>query len=113
MRQRRPREKDEAHLTWLRQLPCLVCGKQDVEAAHVRFAAREWGKRETGKGERPSDYWAVPLCSTHHRNQHGEGERLWWGAIGLDPVPIASALHHATGDDEMGLAICEAARRRR
>lgn len=75
---------------WIAQLPCVVCGAEPVEVAHVRMAAPEFGKRQTGKGERPSDWWSLPLCPRCHRTgpdaQHKSGEREWWVARGIDPI---------------------------
>jgi hypothetical protein len=111
--QRQPREKCEKHLRWLRTLPCVLCRNPiETEAAHVRMACLEVGKPYTGKGEKPSDKWAVPLCSRHHHEQHEIGEREFWLLAGIDPIRIASDLWARTGNQEAGEQICAAAHER-
>ena len=55
------------------------------------------GKQETGKGEKPSDKWAVPLCAEHHLNGaasvHNMAEEQFWAAVGRDPFAIAKAFY--------------------
>ena len=50
------------YLTWIRSLPCLVCGcRHKSIACHVR---REyWG---AGGSTKSHDYCAIPLCHEHH-----------------------------------------------
>lgn len=44
-------------------------------------------------GLKVSDEFTVPLCAIDHDALHRSGdERNWWGAKGVDPLPIASAL---------------------
>lgn len=110
LRQREPRERNAKHLAAVRRLPCLRCGRVPAgEAAHVRMACREAGKRETGMGETASDRWTLPLCPAHHvwakDAQHRRGERAYWQELGIDPVKVAAALFEATGDIEAMAAI--------
>jgi hypothetical protein len=95
VRQRQPRIEDPAYLAHVRTLPCLICGSPWTEAAHIRAASLPHGKRYTGKAEKPSDCWAVPLCSHHHREQHSTNELAWWVSYGLDPFVIAIELYAA------------------
>ena len=74
------------------------------------MAAPEWGKRHTGKGERPSDMWCLPLCGVCHREQHYYGEQEFWDIHRRDPIKIALALFAATGQHEVGEEIVRAAR---
>lgn len=48
------------------QAPCECEGP--IEAAHVRTGT------DGGTGMKPSDCYALPLCSKHHRRQHQIGE---------------------------------------
>ena len=92
------------HLAWIRERRCLVCGRRPCEAAHVRYSDFEAGKANA-MGKKPGDQWTVPLCPTHHRGskgQHSRGERLWWEAHNIDPLPICQALWDASGDDLEG-----------
>jgi len=105
-----PRKHDEAHLSFVRLLPCCICGDATMtEAAHVRYGEPRAGKRPTGMGEKPSDCWTIPLCNKHHREQHEFGnERLWWMKQSRDPIFIALALYNVTGNHERGVQIIEA-----
>ncbi len=105
-KQKRPRVTDDAHLKWIRTLRCCLCGSPSPDPAHIRSASARFGKRETGKQEKPSDKWTIPLCRTHHDEQHDAGnELLWWAGRGVDPFGLALALHEASGDNEIGESI--------
>jgi hypothetical protein len=54
--------RDLPYLALVRQLPCLKCGMEPSEAAHVRFASAAFGKA-SGLGRKPDDRHSVPLCS--------------------------------------------------
>lgn len=112
---KQPREESGPHLDYIRSLPCVVTGRTDgVEAAHIRYGDRLFGKRETGRGEKPSDCWTVPLQRDQHRDQHIHGdERAWWESIRIDPLQVALALHRISGDSELGQSIVREARERR
>jgi hypothetical protein len=95
MPERQPREKDDVYLAWLRTQPCCICGDNtSTEAAHLRIGSVNDGKRETGMGEKPSDKWALPLCSRHHRMQHSMREDTFWQIHGLDPVALCMRYRH-------------------
>jgi len=94
MSQRTPRIEHPAYLAYIRTLPCLVCGKSPSDAAHLRSAARRYGKRLTGMGEKPDDKWTLPLCRKDHTAQHRENELAWWAGQGIvDPFAVAKALY--------------------
>ena len=96
------RQKAGAHLAFIRSLPCVVCGRSGVEAAHVRFTELRAAKPITGMGIKPDDSWTLPLCPEHHREQHKGNERAFYVAHGIDPIFVALALWRATGDNEAG-----------
>jgi hypothetical protein len=99
MMMRRPRQKDQKHLEFVRQLPCVICGDDcTVEAAHVRYHDEAHGKRQCGMGEKPDDKWALPLCGQCHREQHAISERVWWLQQSRDPIKLAMAIYLNTGD---------------
>lgn len=111
-RQKRPRIHDEAHLAFIRTLHCCICGAACPDPAHIRSENGLYGKRETGGGEKSSDKWTVPLCRTHHDEQHKALERngasaeiTWWASKGIDPFGLALALYAASGDDEIAEGI--------
>jgi hypothetical protein len=102
MMQRRPREKDNKHLDFIRGLPCCVCGDNtSTEAAHVRMPDPTIAKPLTGIAIKPDDKFTVPLCGRHHAAQHSMSEREWWYGKG-DPVKLALALYAVSGDHELG-----------
>ena len=92
---------DPDYLAYIRLLPCLVCGRNGTEAAHVRYADARAGKPSAGIGRKPIG-WLVPLCREHHRAQHAEGEKAYWAKQGIDPIFVALALHKAAGNVEIG-----------
>jgi len=49
-------DRDEDYLDFVRNFPCLVCGKPSV-AHHIKT---------NGIGIKCSDYLSIPLCSDHH-----------------------------------------------
>lgn len=102
---KRPREEEKKHLDWVRTLPCVITGERPVDPAHIRYAERAYGKRETGKGEKPDDKYVLPLCRRKHDEQHSMDERIFWARHALDPIKIALALHSNTGDDEQAFVI--------
>jgi hypothetical protein len=65
------------------------------------------GKRSTGMAEKPSDWWAVPLCGKHHREQHAMNERAFWKVFNVDPIRVAAFLYLAglSDDHQAGLDI--------
>jgi hypothetical protein len=97
---KRPREKSEPHLKFVRKLPCLITGKYGVDPAHIRYGDPFYGKPDTGIGQKPHDRWTVPLHREVHIEQHENNEREWWNEIGIDPLQVASALWANTGDIE-------------
>jgi len=107
--QRDPRERDPAFLGYVAKLPCLACMvsgkvKWGVHVAHLRAASPEHDKRYTGKGEKPSDRWTLPLCPPHHVgdltrvpfSQHEMGELDFWARLGIaDPFQVCIDLYEA------------------
>lgn len=89
---KQPREKNEKHLNYVRSLPCCICGAINVDAAHIRTASLEYGKRGLGMQEKASDVWTVPLCRPHHDQQHNMNEMAFWALYGIDPFALAISL---------------------
>ncbi len=110
VRQKTPRIRSEAHLAWVRELPCLVSGRYGCEAAHIRYAEAALGKSEGGAAIKPGDVWVVPLSPPAHRDQHANNERAWWADKNIDPLIVAALLYAVSGRDEQGCAIIAAAR---
>lgn len=111
-RQKRPRQKVDGHLKFLRQLPCVIpdCKSRDIHAAHIRAANPRLGKRETGLQEKPSDAWCLPVCAEHHAEQHSGSELEFWARHGIDCFTLALALWRVSGDEEAALLIIQETR---
>lgn len=109
MRQRTPRLCDDKHLAFIRTLRCLVClDNTSVEAAHLRYSDTRAAKTNPGVGQKPHDYWTVPLCSKCHREQHEQKEEAFWDHAMIDPLAVAAWLYLASGDHEAGETIIQA-----
>lgn len=89
----RPRLHDDGYLAFLRTKPCCLCGTTgDTEACHIRIGFRALGKK-------PDDRFAVPMCSTHHREQHSMNESEFWASYRRDPFAIATTCYEFYGGD--------------
>lgn len=109
MRQRLPRVKNDNHLDFIRSLPCVVCHNDiETEAAHLRAGNRRWGKNITGKQEKPSDLWVLPLCGNCHRKQHSMNEVQFYQDRNIDPWRLSLSLFAASGDHELALEVIQA-----
>jgi hypothetical protein len=105
------RIKLDSHLKFIRSLPCLVSGDNvTVEAAHVRMSDARIAKVNPGVGQKPHDFYVVPLAGIFHREQHGMNERLFWDQRMIDPVLVALALYAHSGDYVQCWKIIEAQR---
>jgi hypothetical protein len=59
------------------------------------------GKVNPGVGQKPHDFFTLPLCGKHHREQHATAERAFWESCGnIDPIPLALAIYAVSGDAE-------------
>lgn len=77
------RIKAQTYLSFIRTLPCLVCGRWSI-AHHLMHA------EQSAMGKRSGDNWAVPLCADHHSDLHKFGdEQTWWAMHGIDPIEWA------------------------
>lgn len=108
MRLKQPRVKDEAHLEFIRSLPCVSCGDNTAtEAAHLRAANRDYGKEPAGMQAKPHDRWTLPLCGRCHREQHEGDEAAFWAFRGYNPWVLAMTLHAVSGDHAMACEVIE------
>jgi hypothetical protein len=58
-------------------------------------------KVNPGVGQKPHDFFTLPLCGKHHRKQHEYGdERKFWQGYDLDPILLSLAIYAVTGDAE-------------
>lgn len=68
--------RDEKYRRWVASLPCLCCGGEDVQCAHIRKG------NGGGMGIKPSDKFCVPLCVDCHAEQGNIGELKFWYPFG-------------------------------
>lgn len=81
------RHRDKNHLKFVASQPCLICGRSPSDAHHLRFA------QPRAMGRKTSDEFSVPLCRTHHRDNHRVGdERSWWREAMIDPIEVSRRL---------------------
>jgi hypothetical protein len=85
------RHRDKAHLKFVASQPCLVCGRSPADAHHLRFT------QQRAMGRKVSDEFTVPLCRTHHRDNHRFGDEVaWWSRKTIDPVETSRKLWVST-----------------
>jgi hypothetical protein len=85
------RLRDKTHLKFVASQPCLVCGRSPADAHHLRFA------QPRAMGRKVSDEFTVPLCRTHHRDNHRFGDEIaWWGRRAIDPIATSRMLWVST-----------------
>jgi hypothetical protein len=85
------RHRDKGHLKFVASQPCLVCGRRPADAHHLRFT------QPRAMGRKVSDEFTVPLCRTHHRDNHRFGdEAAWWGRQAIDPIGTSRKLWVST-----------------
>jgi ERF superfamily len=85
------RHRDKNHLKFVASHPCLVCGRSPADAHHLRFT------QPRAMGLKVSDEFTVPLCRTHHRDNHRFGDEVaWWGRRAIDPVATSRLLWVST-----------------
>jgi ERF superfamily len=85
------RLRDKAHLKFVASQPCLICGRSPADAHHLRFT------QPRAMGRKVSDEFTVPLCRTHHRDNHSSGDEIgWWGRRAIDPIATSRMLWVST-----------------
>ena len=89
------RLRDQGHLRYVAQQPCLVCGRTPSQGHHLRFA------QPRAMAKKVSDEFTVPLCAIHHHELHMRGnEMAWWTDKNIDPLPIAAEYWRASRTSE-------------
>ena len=74
--------RSRIHLEFVSQHGCTICGRTDVQSAHIRYTG-------AGMGMKPCDSFVVPLCIEHHQEQHSMNERMFWHLYKKDPLVYA------------------------
>src|SRR5262249_42256919 len=81
------RHRSKEHLKFVASQPCLICGRTPSHAHHIRHA------QPRGLGLKVSDEFTVPLCATHHSENHMTGNELkWWQDHKVEPLSVAQRL---------------------
>lgn len=88
---RRPAKRG-TYLAWIHTLPCVVTGRNEVQAAHVSYAMPWYGHYGRGKGTKAPDRFALPLCASEHTRQHSMNEKAFWDSVGINPHELANTL---------------------
>jgi len=94
--------RDKKHLKFVASLPCILCMRKDVQAAHIRSG------NGAGMGLKSGDNFTVPLCISCHKHQHNVGnEKSFWRSFGgIDKASAtANELYKHSGDIPEGLLI--------
>lgn len=94
-----PKIRDRKHRKFIASLPCAICPRTDVQAAHVRKG------NGGGMGLKPSDEFCVPLCVEHHQVQGEMGEVNFWFPFGgyQEATKLALRLYELTGNHDAAL----------
>lgn len=89
--------RNENHLRFVRQLPCIICGVGGGNDPH-HLRSHKFGR---GMGKKSGDRFCVPLCRSCHTNVHLVGskeEPKWFEDRGWDALGTAEELWDNTGD---------------
>lgn len=101
---RQPRQEDVEYLDLIRKLPCLKCGDEPSEAAHIRMASAAFGKPSPGMQAKPDDKWSLPLCGGCHRLDkdalHKVGEVPFFYALNINPLLVCEQLQKVNRSPE-------------
>lgn len=90
---RTARWKSTSHCNFVRSHQCCVpgCDRRPIEVAHLRNGT------DAGMGRKASDFFAISLCSYHHRaDQHINGEDTFAKVHGIDLHALARAFAEAS-----------------
>jgi hypothetical protein len=99
--ERAPQRVWPRHRAWLRRHQCVVpnCQGGPIEIAHIRSAAN------AGTGLKPGDHSALPMCTSHHAEQHRAGMLTFAAKYGLDLAGLAAEFTRRSPDKAMREAL--------
>jgi hypothetical protein len=89
--------RDKKYISWLKTLPCLLCGKES-EPHHVNV------KGFGGKGIKTADQRSIPVCHEHHMEIHNNGRDSFATKYNLDYENIIQRLRKVYNESN---GICE------
>lgn len=99
-----PRIRSKSHLAFVRKLPCIACGIDNMndyfnDAAHIRIGCF------AGISLKSGDDCTLPLCKKHHHAQHQIGEKSFWKNRLDKTISLAKDLFKHTGNREKCLSL--------
>ena len=92
--------RSKKHLFFVSQHGCVICGRTDVQSAHIRYAGG-------GIGLKPCDSFVTPLCIEHHQEQHSMNERMFWHLYKINPIAKALSLCAESPDPKIRKSLYE------
>jgi len=86
------------HQQYIRSKACVVpgCASRNIICAHVRSGLPKG--EQAGTGQKPHDTFTVPLCRSHHDEQHSLGEITFQKQHKIDLLKLS--LLYASGSPE-------------
>ena len=90
--------RSKVHLKFVSEHGCTICGRTDVQSAHIRYTG-------AGVGLKPCDSFVVPLCIDHHQEQQSMNERMFWHLYSINPISKALALCAESPDKKIRKAL--------
>ena len=79
--------RSPSHLAWIRTHVCVLSNRGEcdgrIEAAHVRIG------HGGGMGMKPGDDRSLPLCHSHHAEQHNIGDQTFQAKYSINLLEIA------------------------
>lgn len=92
-----PKRNWPRHCRFVRSHYCSVpgCECSQIECCHWRSAAN------AGTAQKPPDWFTLPLCFAHHREQHEIGQTAFEKRYGIVMREIAAEMARRSPDVEM------------
>lgn len=92
-----PWYRSQGYRAWVAGFECAIAGKNGHVCVAKSVAAHTRTGTDGCKGEKPSDWWCIPLCdnlmgSGAHPEQHNIGEAAFERKYGIDMKAIAQQL---------------------
>ncbi len=79
--------RSEKYKSWIKTLPCIVCGRYGCDPAHTKVIDY------AGMSQKTSDFSCIPLCRPCHDTYHAYGRETEWAAhVGKDILAIVTDL---------------------
>lgn len=83
----RTQYRSKKYLDWIRTQRCCVTGRhENIVAHHVTVMANR------GVGQKPCDFWAIPLEYNMHEDLHQHGEKSFWMDQRLNPHKVITSI---------------------